>query len=156
MCNYCDIKQKDKIANDNITHSFSDIEKAKTLVSEEGDIIGAIKATEGWFDLDRSHKTFIYHEDLKNLFFGKAFKKMPIKYRKHLLRKFNHKTHFLEGVSRAKALEYYYLSPDFTLDGKIIRNISDRNIIPTIPMRAYWHAIDEIVVEFYDKRNIAY
>lgn len=131
----------------------SDFKKGKQMLAS-GDIVSAIKSTEGWFSPNRDNEVFIYHDKLKNLLFNKAFEKLPFSYKKHLLCKFNHKTHFLEGVSRAFALEYYYLSPDFDFkweDKKIVTPSS--SFKPTIPMQAYWHAIDEIVIEFFDKRS---
>ena len=99
--------------------------KNKTLLKtiellNAGQIIEAIRETQGWFTPDRNNPLFLLHDKLKNFFFDRAFQKLPIHYRKKLISKFNHITHFVEGVSKSHAIEYYYLCLDaFEKDGYI-------------------------------------
>lgn len=151
----CDLEIKKITTLKTYEREKPEIANAKKTLFEKRDIIEAIRATEGWFSEDRKNQIYIYHDKLKNFLFDAAFKKMPINYKKHLLQKFCHPMHFIEGVTRAHALEYYYLSRNFNWEERIIRNTSTRekaprDIKPTIPMKAYWHAIDEMVIAIAD------
>lgn len=119
-----------------------------------GDIVNAIRETRGWFSPDRNNPVFILHDKLNNFFFDKAFQKLPIKYRIKLISKLSHKRHFTEGVSKSFALEYYYLDRDAFEEDGMIRGLEGGSINMTTEMKAYYHSIDETVLEIADNKYL--
>ncbi len=117
----------------------------------EGKITEGIKLTEGWFSPERNNTIYIVHEKISNFFFNMAINRLPTNYRKKLLGKFNHKTHFKEGVSKSTAVEYYYLCSDAVEDNGKIKGLDGGKVSMTIEMRAYLHAIDETVIAIFDR-----
>ena len=133
--------------------------KDKTLLKtiellNAGQIIEAIRETQGWFTPDRNNPLFLLHDKLKNFFFDRAFQKLPIHYRKKLISKFNHKTHFTNGVSKSEAVEYYYLCLDaFEKDG-YIKGLEGGYVRMTTEMKFYYKAINLTVLEIADNKNL--
>ncbi len=133
--------------NNQITHRTLELLQA-------GLIIEAIKETRGWFNLDRSNPIFLLHDKLRNFLFDRAFQKLPIKYRIKLISKLNHKIHFTEGVSKSHAIEYYYLCLDAYEKDGFIKGLEGNHVRMTTEMKAYYHAIDETVVEIADNKTL--
>ena len=133
--------------NNQITHRTLELLQA-------GLIIEAIKETQGWFNLDRSNPIFLLHDKLRNFLFNRAFQKLPIKYRIKLISKLNHKTHFIGGVSKSEAIEYYYLNLDAFEEDGYIRGLESGSVRMTAEMKAYYHAIDETVVEIAENKTL--
>ena len=79
---------------------------------------------------------------------------MPIKYRIKLISKLNHKTHFIGGVSKSEAIEYYYLNLDAFEEDGYIRGLESGSVRMTAEMKAYYHAIDETVVEIAENKTL--
>ena len=133
--------------------------KNKTLLKtiellNAGQIIEAIRERQGWFTPDRNNPLFLLHDKLKNFFFDRAFQKLPIHYRKKLISKFNHKTHFTNGVSKSEAVEYYYLCLDaFEKDG-YIKGLEGGYVRMTTEMKFYYKAINLTVLEIADNKNL--
>lgn len=121
---------------------------------QSGLIIEAIKETQGWFTPDRSNAIFLLHDKLKNFFFDRAFQKLPIKYRIKLISRFNHNSHFTNGVSKSEAIEYYYLCLDAYEEDGYIKGLEGNYVRMTTEMKAYYHAIDETVVEIADNKTL--
>lgn len=120
---------------------------------EDGKIINTIKLTEGWYSPDRDNSIFKLHELLKNTFFNRAFEKVSINDRKKLLSKLNHKTHFTEGVSKSKAVEYYYLCLDAYEENGYIKGLG-KSVKMTKEMKSYYHKIYETVEEFKENKTL--
>ncbi len=133
--------------------------KNKTLLKtiellNAGQIIEAIRETQGWYSPERNNPIFLLHDKLKNFFFDRAFQKLPIHYRKKLISKFNHITHFVEGVSKSHAIEYYYLCLDaFEKDG-YIKGLEGGYVRMTTEMKFYYKAINLTVVEIADNKSL--
>lgn len=121
---------------------------------QAGLIIEAIRETNGWFNPDRSNSIFLLHDKIRNLLFNRAFQKLPAKYRIKLISKLNHKTHFTEGVSKSHAIEYYYLCLDAYEKDGLIKGLEGNYVRMTSEMKAYYHAIDETVVEIADNKTL--
>ncbi len=133
--------------NNQITHRTLELLHA-------GLIIEAIKETQGWFNLDRSNPIFLLHDKIRNLLFNRAFQKLPVKYKIKLISKLNHKTHFTEGVSKSYAIEYYYLCLDAYEKDGFIKGLEGNYVRMTAEMKAYYHAIDETVVEIAENKTL--
>lgn len=96
--------------------------KLKTMIDclMQGRIVEAIQESSGWRSEKDYNIVYDLHSKIHNFFFDRAFQKLPTKYRIKLLSKLNHKTHFIGGVSKSYAIEYYYLNHDaFEEDGMI-------------------------------------
>lgn len=121
---------------------------------QSGLIIEAIKETQGWFNPDRNNPIFHLHDKIRNLLFNRAFQKLPIKYRIKLISRFNHNSHFTNGVSKSEAIEYYYLCLDAYEEDGYIKGLEGNYVRMTTEMKAYYHAIDETVVEIADNKTL--
>lgn len=119
-----------------------------------GDIVSAIRETRGWYSPERNNPVFIIHDKLSNFFFDRAFQKLPDNYRYKLISKFNHKTHFTNGVSKSEAVEYYYLCLDaFEKDG-YIKGLEGGYVRMTSEMKFYYKAINLAVLEIAANKSI--
>jgi hypothetical protein len=119
-----------------------------------GDIVSAIRETRGWYSPERNNPVFIIHDKLSNFFFDRAFQKLPDNYRYKLISKFNHKTHFTNGVSKSEALEYYYLCLDAYEEDGFIKGLEGGTANMTIEMKFYYKAINLTVVELADNKTL--
>jgi len=128
-----------------------DINKAKKFINQKK-IIKAINTTAGWKNNEYNNIAYVFHEKLKNFLFDKAISRLPYAYRAKLLTKFCHPVYTYGGNCKAAVLEDMYLNSDFTLadNMKIIYVNRGRSVSPSVPMSAYWHAIDETVVAIAD------
>lgn len=130
-----------------------EIQEAKLLL-EDCKIVEAIKVTNGWKNTADDNPIWKFHEAMKDFLFAQAKARLPENYRDKLETKFCHPTYFLEGISKARAIEYFYLSSDFeqSSDFRKIVKQGERSVTPTIAMKAYWHALDEVVIAIFDKK----
>ena len=130
--------------------------KLKTLLDclIQGRIVESIQESNGWKNENEENIIYVIHCKIRNFFFDRAFHKLPIKYRIKLLSKFNHKRHFIEGVSKSFALEYYYLNRDAFEEDGMIRGLEGGSVNMTTEMRAYYHSIDETVLEIADNKAL--
>ncbi|MEV9477893.1 hypothetical protein [Aliarcobacter butzleri] len=130
--------------------------KLKTLLYclIQGRIVESIQESNGWKNENEENIIYVIHCKIRNFFFDRAFHKLPIKYRIKLLSKFSHKRHFIEGVSKSFALEYYYLNRDAFEEDGMIRGLEGGSVNMTTEMRAYYHSIDETVLEIADNKAL--
>jgi|GEM_PF-6360868 len=122
----------------------SAISNAVTILITEMDIVKAINATTGWQTENRDEPAFVYHQLLRNALFQPAFGSLTREDRIALMKKLSHRTHFTEGVTKAKAMEYYYLSGDAYFKDGYVQGLEGGIVNMTKPMERYRAAIDEV------------
>lgn len=129
--------------------------KLKTILDclMQGRIVEAIQESNGWKNENEDNIIYVMHCKIRNFFFDRAFQKLSTKYRIKLLSKFSHKRHFTEGVSKSFALEYYYLDRDAFEEDGMIRGLEGGSVNMTTEMKAYYHSIDETVLEIADNKS---
>lgn len=130
--------------------------KLKTVLEclMQGRIVEAINESDGWKNEKEDNVIYVMHCKIKNFFFDRAFQKLPAKYRIKLLTKLSHKKHFTEGVSKSCALEYYYLNRDAYEQDGVIFGLEGGSVNMTTEMKAYYHSIDETVIEIANNKAL--
>ena len=120
----------------------------------QGRIVEAIQESSGWKNVNEDNIVYIIHCKIRNFFFDRAFHRLPDNYRYKLISKLNHKTHFTDGISKSYAIEYYYLSHDAYEEDWTIKGLEGGFVKMTKEMKAYYHAIDETVIEIADNKTL--
>ena len=123
----------------------TEINKSLASLLERKDIISALDDVNGWYNSINDEFIAIsenakFHKSLKEKYYKIALDKLSEKENKDLNSKFCHKTHFLNGVTKKYALEYYFDSLDFHLNAEK-RTISGGVGKITVAMMKYYVAL---------------